>query len=37
VSKLPSLVVIDRKGNVTSFTTGLVDEPSLDDVIAAAM
>jgi cytochrome c biogenesis protein CcmG, thiol:disulfide interchange protein DsbE len=37
VSTLPSLIVIDRKGNVTSFTTGLVDEPSLDEVIAAAM
>lgn len=37
VSKLPSLIVIDRQGNVTSFTTGLVDEPSLDEIIAAAM
>ena len=37
VSKLPSLIVIDRKGNVSSFMTGLVDEPSLDEVIAAAM
>jgi len=37
VSKLPSLVVIDRNGNVTSFTTGLVDESTLDDAIAAAM
>jgi peroxiredoxin len=37
VTKLPSLVVIDRKGNVTSFMSGVVDEPSLDDVIAAAM
>ena len=37
VTKLPSLVVIDRNGNVTSFTTGLVDESTLDDAIAAAM
>ncbi len=37
VSKLPSLIVIDRQGNVSSFMTGLVDEPSLDEVIAAAM
>lgn len=37
VSKLPSLIVVDRQGNVSSFMTGLVDEPSLDEVIAAAM
>jgi cytochrome c biogenesis protein CcmG/thiol:disulfide interchange protein DsbE len=37
VSKLPSLIVIDRKGNVSAFMTGLVDEPALDEVIAAAM
>lgn len=37
VSKLPSLIVVDRQGNVTSFMTGLVDEPSLDEAIAAAM
>lgn len=37
VTKLPSLIVIDRQGNVKSFMTGLVDEPSLDEVIASAM
>jgi cytochrome c biogenesis protein CcmG/thiol:disulfide interchange protein DsbE len=37
ISLLPSLVIIDRKGNVTQFLTGLVDEPSLDDAIASAL
>lgn len=37
VSKLPSLIVVDRQGNVSSFMTGLIDEPSLDEVIASAM
>lgn len=37
VSKLPSLIVVDRQGNVTSFMTGLIDEPSLDEAIASAM
>jgi cytochrome c biogenesis protein CcmG/thiol:disulfide interchange protein DsbE len=37
VDKLPSLVVIDRHGNVLAFLTGLVDEASLNDIVAAAM
>lgn len=37
VSKLPSVIVVDRQGNVTSFLTGVVDEPSLDEAISAAM
>jgi thiol-disulfide isomerase/thioredoxin len=37
VEKLPSLVVIDRKGNVLAFLTGLVDEASLNDIVAAAL
>jgi thiol-disulfide isomerase/thioredoxin len=37
VDKLPSLVLIDKQGNVKSFMTGLVDEASLDEAIGAAM
>lgn len=37
VEKLPSLVVIDREGKVVAFMSGVVDEASLDDIIAAAM
>lgn len=37
VDKLPSLVVIDREGRVVKYMTGLVDEASLDEVIAATL
>jgi cytochrome c biogenesis protein CcmG/thiol:disulfide interchange protein DsbE len=37
VSTLPSVIVVDREGNVSSFMTGVVDEPSLDEAIRAAM
>jgi cytochrome c biogenesis protein CcmG, thiol:disulfide interchange protein DsbE len=37
VEKLPSLVVIDKQGKVLAFLTGLVDEASLNDIVAAAM
>ncbi|MEZ4307291.1 MAG: TlpA disulfide reductase family protein [Polyangiaceae bacterium] len=37
VDRLPSLIIIDREGNVRSFMTGIVDEPSLDEAIAEAM
>jgi thiol-disulfide isomerase/thioredoxin len=37
VDKLPSLVVIDKQGNVLAFLTGLVDEASLNDIVTAAM
>lgn len=37
VDKLPSLIVIDKQGNVLTYLTGLVDEASLDEVIAAAL
>ena len=37
VDKLPSLVVIDRQGNVLAFLTGMVDEASLNEIINAAM
>ena len=37
VDKLPSLVVIDKNGNVRAFLTGLVDEASLNEIITAAM
>jgi len=37
VDKLPSLVVIDRDGRVVKYMTGLVDEASLDEIVAAAL
>ncbi len=37
VDKLPSLVVIDRQGQVLAVLTGLVDEASLTDILTAAM
>ena len=37
VDKLPSLVVINKEGRVVAFLTGIVDEASLDEVVAAAL
>jgi cytochrome c biogenesis protein CcmG/thiol:disulfide interchange protein DsbE len=37
VGKLPSLVVIDRNGKVVKYMTGLVDEASLDEVVASTL
>jgi thiol-disulfide isomerase/thioredoxin len=37
VDKLPSLVLIDRDGNVRAFLTGLVDEDSLNEIVTAAL
>jgi cytochrome c biogenesis protein CcmG, thiol:disulfide interchange protein DsbE len=37
VSKLPSLVVIDKEGRVLAFFEGLVDEAALDEVLAGVM
>lgn len=37
VDKLPSLVVIDRQGNVLAFVTGMIDEASLNEILTAAM
>ena len=37
VNKLPSLVLIDKEGHVTSFTQGLVDEASLDSIVADSL
>ena len=37
VDKLPSLILIDKQGNVAAFLTGLVDEASLNEIINAAM
>lgn len=37
VDKLPSLVMIDKEGNVRAFMTGLVDEASLNEIITAAL
>ena len=37
VDKLPSLVVIDKQGNVLAYLTGLVDEAALDEVVSAAL
>ncbi len=37
VEKLPSLVVIDRQGRVVKYMTGVVDEASLDEVVATTL
>ncbi|MCC6551646.1 MAG: TlpA family protein disulfide reductase [Polyangiaceae bacterium] len=37
VDKLPSLVIIDKQGNVAAYLTGIVDEASLDEIVAAAL
>lgn len=37
VSRLPSLVVVDREGNVSSFTSGIVDEDALDRMVREAL
>lgn len=37
VSRLPSLVVIDKDGKVSSFTSGVVDEDALDRMVREAM
>lgn len=37
VDKLPSLVVIDKQGNVAAYLTGIIDEASLDEIVAAAL
>jgi thiol-disulfide isomerase/thioredoxin len=37
VDKLPSLVVIDKQGNVLAYLTGLVDEASLNEIVGAAL
>jgi thiol-disulfide isomerase/thioredoxin len=37
VTQLPSLVVIDKQGNVIAFLTGMVDEASLSEVVTAAL
>jgi len=37
VKQLPSLVVIDRQGNVLAFLTGMVDEAALNDIVTAAL
>ncbi len=37
VNRLPSLVVVDRAGKVTAFTTGVVDEDALDRLVREAL
>jgi thiol-disulfide isomerase/thioredoxin len=37
VDKLPSLVVIDKEGNVLAYLVGVVDEASLNEIISAAL
>lgn len=37
VNRLPSLVVVDRAGNVTAFTSGVVDEDALDRMVREAL
>lgn len=37
VDKMPSMVVIDKQGNIAAFLVGLVDEASLSEILGAAM
>jgi thiol-disulfide isomerase/thioredoxin len=37
VDKLPSVVVIDKQGNIAAYLTGIIDEVSLDEIVAAAL
>lgn len=37
VDKLPTLVVIDRRGNVHAYLTGAVDEAALNEIVTAAL
>jgi thioredoxin-related protein len=37
VSTLPSLVVIDKEGRVVAYLVGVIDEASLDEIVAAAL
>jgi cytochrome c biogenesis protein CcmG, thiol:disulfide interchange protein DsbE len=37
VDKLPSLVVIDKEGNVLAYLVGVIDESSLNEIITAAL
>jgi len=37
VKQLPSLVMIDKQGNVMAFLTGVVDEAALNDIVTAAL
>jgi cytochrome c biogenesis protein CcmG/thiol:disulfide interchange protein DsbE len=37
VSSIPTLVVIDRQGKVVAYVSGLVDEGSLSEMVAAAL
>lgn len=37
VQQLPSLVVIDKEGRVVAYLTGIVDEASLDEIVAATL
>lgn len=37
VEKLPSLVVLDKDGNVMAYLVGVVDEASLNEIVGAAL
>ncbi|AUX27633.1 thioredoxin [Sorangium cellulosum] len=37
VERLPSLVVIDRQGKVVAYLTGVIDEASLSEIVAATL
>lgn len=37
VASLPSLVVIDREGNVRAYLTGVVDEAALNEIVGEAL
>jgi thiol-disulfide isomerase/thioredoxin len=37
VDKLPSLVVIDKQGNVAAYLSGIVDESALDEMVSSLL
>ncbi len=37
VEKLPSLIILDKEGNVMSYLVGVVDEASLNELVSAAL
>jgi cytochrome c biogenesis protein CcmG/thiol:disulfide interchange protein DsbE len=37
VEKMPSLVIVDKEGNVMSYLVGVVDEASLNEIVGAAL
>ena len=37
VDKMPSLIIIDKQGNVMSYLVGVVDEAALNEIVSAAL